>query len=91
MCIVGLSRCKSVIDSGRKNEEISLLQSTSNPAFILITNLIISPTVSREEKADSYIEVPFSTEDIADFFIGVEMFFVEVLDHGRILIAELVR
>jgi len=40
---------------------------------------------------DSYIEVSFSTEDIADFFIGVEMFFVEVLDHGRILIAELVR
>jgi hypothetical protein len=32
-----------------------------------------------------YIEIAFSTEDIADFFVDVEVFFVERFNHRGIL------
>jgi hypothetical protein len=37
---------------------------------------------------DEYIKVAFSSENVADFFIDVEMFFVEVFDHGGVLLAQ---
>jgi hypothetical protein len=34
---------------------------------------------------EAYVEISFSTEDVADFLIDMEMFFIEILDHGGIL------
>lgn len=35
-----------------------------------------------------YIKVAFSSENVADFFVGVEVFFVEVFDHCGVSLAE---
>jgi hypothetical protein len=38
----------------------------------------------------AYIEIALATEDVADFLVDVEMFLVEILDHGGVLFSQLV-
>jgi len=73
-----------MVYSSRKNEEITLTQSTSDPSFVLIADLPLAFSFQEGR----YIKVAFAVKDIANFLVNVEMFVVEVFDHRGILVSE---
>jgi hypothetical protein len=82
MNVITLCRSEPMVNSRRKDDEVSFRNMTSDPTFLFVSNLFVSTS-----KARTHVFVSLSIDNVTDFFVDVEMLLVETLNHRRIFVA----